>query len=204
MLELFTYPFMQRAFAAGGITALLLGALGVYIVSRRMSFLGDGLAHASLAGVALAILFGWAPLPVTLVFSILLAFVLYFFEEKAQIASDMAIGIIFTTGMAIGVILLHFYPGYQPELVSYLFGNILAVTNTDLAIIAGVGAVVLASLFFFSKRLTFVTFDPEGAYLAGLRSSLYVLLLYVFTAVAIVLSIRLLGIVLVSALLILP
>ena len=125
-------------------------------------------------------------------------------ERYSRISSDTAIGILFTTGMALGIILLHFTPGFQPELISFLFGNILAIGTQDLFLTLSIGAFILFAVVLFSKRLTLALLDEEGAYLSGLVPSRYILLLYILTSLAIVLSIKLVGIVLVSALLITP
>ncbi len=204
MIEALQYPFMIRALISGIFVAVLLGWLGTFIVTRKMSLIGDGIAHASLAGIALALLFGWAPIPVTVIFSIFIASFIYFLEKKTKISSDMAIAVIFTTGMAIGIILLHFYQGYQPELVSYLFGNILTINTYDLWNIIIIGSIILVCLFIFYRKILFSTFDPVGAYLSGIKPWIYDLILYISTAVAIVLSIKLIGIILVSALLVTP
>ncbi len=195
---------MVRALLSGVFVAVLLGWLGTFVVTRQMSLIGDGIAHASLAGIAFALLFGWAPIPVAAVLSVFMAAFIYFLEKKTKISGDMAIAVMFTTGMAVGIILLHFYQGYQPELVSYLFGNILTVNTYDLWNIIVVGAVILLCLFIFYRKILFSTFDPTGAYLSGIKPWVYDLLLYIFTAVAIVLSIKIIGIVLVSALLVTP
>ncbi len=203
-LEFLAYPFMVRALLAGALVALMLGWLGVFVTVRHMSFIGDGLAHASLAGIALAVLLGWAPLPTAVLSSVLVAIAIFFLEKKAKLTSDMAIAIMFSSGLALGVILLSFYKGYQPELISYLFGNILTVNAVDLRSIALSAFVVLATALLFHKRLLFSTIDPEGAHFAGLSPWKYELLLYVLMAAVVVLSIKLVGIVLVSALLVLP
>ncbi|MFH2018879.1 MAG: metal ABC transporter permease, partial [bacterium] len=117
MLEILQYPFMVRALVSGIFVAVLLGWLGTFVVTRKMSLIGDGIAHASLAGIAMALLLGWAPIPVAVILSIFIASFIYLLEKKTKISSDMAIAVMFTTGMAIGIILLHFYQGYQPELV---------------------------------------------------------------------------------------
>lgn len=195
---------MIRALLAGSFVSIILGWLGTFVVTRKMSFIGDGIAHASLAGIALAVLVGWAPIPTAVVLAAIIAVVIYFLEKKTNISSDMAIAIMFTTGIAIGIILLHFYQGYQPELISYLFGNILTVNTFDLWSILIIGTAILLTLFFFYRKMLFVTFDQSGAYLSGLRPWIYDLLLYVSTAVAIVLSIKLVGIIMVSALLVTP
>lgn len=204
MLEVLQYPFMVRALVSGVFVAILLGWLGTFVVTRKMSLIGDGIAHASLAGIALALLVGWAPIPVAIILSVFIASFIYFLEKKTKISSDMAIAVIFTTGMAIGIILLHFYQGYQPELVSYLFGNILTINIYDLWNIVAIGSVILVCLFAFYRKILFSTFDPVGAYLSGIKPWIYDLVLYISTAVAIILSIKLIGIILVSALLVTP
>jgi len=204
MGEIFSYAFMVRALIAGGVVAILLGWLGPFIVTRNMSFVGDGIAHASLAGIALSLLTGWATLPTAIVFAILVAIAIYVLQKKTVVSSDMAIAILFTTGLAIGVILLHFSSGYQPELISYLFGNILTVSHADLLVILGSGFAIFALLFFSYNSLVFTTFDTDGAYLAGVSPWVYDIMLYVVTAVSVVLSIKIVGIVLVSALLVTP
>lgn len=195
---------MQRAALAGVASGILLGSLGVFVTARRMSFIGEGVAHASLGAIALALLLGISPLPVALFAAIFLGVAIYCIERKTKLPSDMSIGILFTSGMALGVILLHFKAGFQPELISYLFGNILSISDTDLWITLGVAVVVLFLLYRYSQQLIFVIVDEEAAYLSGLQPSRYILFLYIITAISIVLSSKLIGIVLVSALLIVP
>ena len=204
MFDIFLLPFMQRALIAGLMVAVLLGTLGVFVNMRNMSFLGDGVAHASLSGIALALLLGWMPTITALVLSIFLAIGIFALERYSRIATDVAIGIMFTTGMAIGVILLHYTPGFQPELIGFLFGNILTIGTQHVFLTLIVGSGIMLAIFIFSKRFAFVILDEEGAFLSGLNPSRYILALYILTSLAIVLSIKLLGIVLVSALLITP
>ncbi len=195
---------MQRALIAGAVSAVMLGWIGIFVMARRMSFFGDGVAHASLAGIALAILIGWTPIPVALATAVAFAVLIFFIEQKLKLSNDVAIGILFAFGMALGVFLLSFTRGFQPELISFLFGNILAVTETDLWTILTIGAAIVAILALARKKLAFVTFDEEGAYLSGISPERYILLLYILTSVSIIASIRLVGIILTSALLILP
>jgi len=204
MLDILLLPFIQRALLSGIMVAILLGTLGVFVNIRSLSFLGDGIAHASLAGIALAIFVGWMPTPTALVLSVILAVGIFAMERYSRISADTAIGILFTTGMAIGVVLLHFTPGFQPELISFLFGNILAIQTQDIIITLSVGLPIFILIIILSKRLTFALLDEDGAYLSGLTPSRYILTLYILTSLAIVLSIKLIGIVLVSALLITP
>ena len=204
LLELLSFPFLQRTILAGLMLGLLLACLGVFVMLRRMAFFGDGIAHASLAGIAIALLAGLAPLPVGLVWALLVAMIIFWLEKKSKLPTDSLIGILFTSSMALGVILMRFTPGYQPDLVSYLFGSILSIQVSDLWITAGLSTVILGWLFFFKRQLTFMSLTEEAAEVSGVKVSLHTLILYISLALATVLGVKVLGIVLVSALLILP
>lgn len=204
MFDILKYPFMQRAIIAGVVLALLLAWLGVFVIMRRMSFFSDGIAHASLAGVAVGVLAGVHPLTTALVFSVVFSIVIYYLEKKTTLSSDAIIGILFTSGMALGVVLLSFKKGYQPDLVSFLFGNILAIRPADLAVISALSAVILAFLAYNHKGITLMALDMDTAYMAGVRVDLLHVTFYIILAVAVVLGLKILGIVLVSALLIIP
>jgi len=174
------------------------------VTLRRMAFFGDGIAHASLAGIAIALLAGLTPLPVALVWALIVAAFIFFLERKVRLPTDSIIGILFTASMALGVVLMRFTPGYQPDLVSYLFGSILSIQNIDLWITAGITAVILVWLFASFRGLTFMSLTEESAAVAGVKVKWHTFLLYVSLALATVLGVKMLGIVLVSALLILP
>lgn len=204
MLEILQQPFMVRALLAGIIIAVLLGWLGVYVVTRKLSFIGDGIAHASLAGVAASILLGLDTLPVTIALSGVLAFAIFYLEKRVKISGDSAIAIIFTSMMALGVLILHFHDGYLPELSSFLFGNILIIKPSDVVAIAIFGAIIFTLLLFFNKKILFSTVDPIGAKLSGINTNLITLFLYISIAISVVLAIKAVGIVLVSALLVTP
>src|SRR3990167_1951648 len=141
MLAIFQFPFVQRALIAGMFLALLLAVLGVFVVLRRMSFLADGIAHASLAGVAFGLLVGIYPLAAALLVGVLFAVVIFILERKTSLSLDSIINLIFTTGLALGVVLLSFKSTYQPDLISFLFGNILAISADELKfmLVLGVG-----------------------------------------------------------------
>lgn len=195
---------MQRALMAGIFLAAMLALLGVFVILRRMAFFSDGIAHASLAGVAVGLIFSLNPLLTAVLLSAVFALIIYILEDKYQLASDTAIGILFTSGMALGVLLISLQPGYQPELISFLFGNILAIVSSELWIILGVGLAVFALAAGYLKQIALWSLNPEMAYLSGVRVKLLQPLLYVLLAVATVLGIKVLGVVLVSALLIIP
>jgi zinc transport system permease protein len=204
MLDLLLLPFMQRAILAGLVLGLLLSYLGIFVTLRKMAFFSDGIAHAALAGAAIGLLTRFSPLLSALVFSMLLAALVYWLEKKSSLSSDAIIGIMFTSGMALGVVLISLRPGYQPELISYLFGNILAIRRVDLALIILLAAVILAFIFSHKRKLTLLALDREMACMAGINPDLYELLLYIMLACALVLGIRVLGVILVSAILIIP
>lgn len=204
LLEIFASPFMVRALIAGALLAPLMAGLGIFATLRKMSFFGDGIAHASLAGIAIAIVSGLAPLPVALVWSLLVAFLVFRLERTTKLPSDTLIGILFTASLSLGVVVMSFSHGYQPELVSYLFGSILAIRPYDLIVIAIATVILLAWLAYYGRQLTYMSLSEESAAVAGIRTERLVGMLYVALAFAVVLSVKILGIVLVSALLILP
>lgn len=204
VVDLLYFPFLQHALIAGLMLGLLLASLGVFVTLKKMAFFGDGIAHASLAGIAMAVLAGITPMPVALVWSLIVAVIIFFLERKIKLSTDSLIGILFTASMALGVVLMRFTPGYQPDLVSYLFGSILSIQTIDLWITAGITAIILIWLFSSFRGLTYMSLTEESAAVAGVKVWLHTLLLYISLALATVLAVKMLGIVLVSALLIIP
>lgn len=204
LLQMLAFPFMQRALLAGAILAVLLAVLGVFVAVRRMAFFGDGIAHSSLAGIAIAVLLGWSPLPVALAWAVLVALTIRRLERSTRLPSDTLIGIFFTASLALGVALMSFSRGYQPELVSFLFGSILAVSPLDLLVMAGLSSVILVWLTANFRRLTFMSLSEDAARVSGVSVETQTSLLYVALALATVLGVRVLGAVMVSALLIIP
>lgn len=204
MLELFQLEFMQRALIAGIILAPLLSVLGSFATVRKMAFFADGIAHASLLGVALALLVGVMPFGGALVVGFVFGIMVFVLEKYSSIASDAVIGILFTTGLALGVIVLSLQPGYQPDLVSFLFGNVLSVTWENVWIILGLSIGILGVVGLFFRQLTLASFSEELAWVSGINTSVLNLVFYILLSVAVVLGVKLLGIILVSALLITP
>jgi ABC-type Mn2+/Zn2+ transport system permease subunit len=204
MIELFQLEFMQRAFIAGIMLAPLLAVLGSFATLRKMSFFADGIAHASLFGVALAIMVGIAPFHGALIIGVVMGLLVFFLERYGKLASDGVIGIIFTTGLALGIIIISLQPGYQPDLISFLFGNILSVTWSNVWLILGMSLGMLSIVSVLFRPLTLLTLSEELAWTSGVRTSLLNLLFYVLLSLAVVLGVKLLGIILVSALLITP
>jgi zinc transport system permease protein len=204
MLEILQYAFMQRAIIAGIVLACLLAWLGVFVIMRKMSFFSDGIAHASLAGVAVGVVAGIHPLTTALIFSVIFSIVIYSLEKKTTLSSDAIIGILFTSGMAFGVVLISFKSGYQPDLVGFLFGNILAIRTADLAVISALSAGIMAFLAYNHKSITLMALDMDTAYMAGVKVDALHITFYIILAVSVVLGLKILGIILVSALLIIP
>jgi len=204
MLELLQFEFMQRALLAGLVLAPLLGVLGSFVTLRKMSFFADGIAHASLFGVALALMVGGIPFYGALIVGVVFGVLVFVLERYTSLASDAIIGIIFTTGLALGVIIISLQPGYQPDLISFLFGNILAITWGNVWLIMILSGFILGIIFFLFKKMTLLSLSQELAWTSGISTTYLDLLFYVLLSVSVVLGVKLLGIILVSALLVTP
>ncbi|MFQ6059514.1 MAG: metal ABC transporter permease [Anaerolineae bacterium] len=204
MLEILSYTFMQRALLASVLIGTVSAVIGVYVVLRGLSFIGAGIAHASFGGVALGFLLGINPLLAAVVFCLLTAWGIAWTSRRAEVKEDTAIGIFFASTMALGILVIGLMRGYNVDLFGYLFGSVLAVTRQDLWLSLLLGAGVLLTVGLFFKELLFITFDPEMARVSGLPAgALYVMLLSLM-ALTIVLSIKVVGIILVSALIVIP
>ncbi|MFC1721607.1 metal ABC transporter permease [Patescibacteria group bacterium] len=202
--EMLTEPFMQRALITGAFVGVLLAVLGVFVLIKRMAFFGDGVAHASLAGIAIGLLAGIEPLLIAMLFAIGIALAMYALEKRSSLSTDAVIGIFFTSSLALGVLLLSWQSSYQPDLMSFLFGNILAVTRVDAIMIILVATGLLITIALLSRKLSLLVIDQEQAKLQGIRDQALMIFLYIALAVAIVLGVKLVGVILVSALLIIP
>jgi zinc transport system permease protein len=204
IIQILQYSFIQRAFLAGSFVAITCASLGLFLVLRKMSLIGDGLSHVSFGAIALGIFFGFYPfyvaVPVVVVASILILKI----SEKARLYGDAAIGIVSSIGIAGGVILASIAGGFNVDLFSFLFGNILAIRTSEAILSVIISFVVLSVIFLFYWDLFSATFDEEYAKTTGIKTNFVNSLLTVLTAVTVVLSIRVVGIMLVSALLILP
>lgn len=204
MFDFLMYPFMQRAMLAGLALGLVLAFLGVFVILKRISFFGDGIAHASLAGIALGIIAGTQPFVSAIIYGIMFALVVFFLEKKTTLSGDVLIAILFTASMSVGILIINSLPGYQPDLSTFLFGNILAIQRSDLFIMLLCSAAICIFLLKYYKQLTFTLLDTDGAYISGINTRALGIAFYIALAIAIVLGVKLLGIILVSSLLILP
>lgn len=196
--------FMQHAFVAGILLSLVLAVVSFFVVLRNFSFIGVGVAHSAFGGVALGTLLGISPTVTAICFSVVVANAICFIERRGNLSTDTAIGIFFALAMAMGVIFIGLSHQYNVDLFGYLFGNILAITRQDLATIVVLGSLVLVSCALVFKELLFVAFDREVAYVSGLPVALLDHFFLTLLAVSVVISIKIVGIVLVSALLVIP
>ncbi len=203
LLNIFEYAFMWRALGVGIILGGLISFLGIFITLKKMSFFGEGIAHASLSGIALGLLLGTSPLFMAIISAVIFAIVIYILEKRG-ISGDSAIGIIFSFGMALGALFIGFSKGYKPELMSFLFGNILAIKQSEVYLIAGLSIILFSFLVFFKRELTIMSLDEDLAKTSGIRIDILKPLFYIITAITIVLGIKVLGIMLISSMMIIP
>ncbi len=203
MLEAFQYGFMQRALVAGIMIAIISSVIGTFIVLKRLSMIGDGLSHIALGGVALGLFLNVYPVIAALIFSVLSAVGINRLRG-AKIYGDVAIAIFFSAGLAVAVVLLSLARGFNVDLFSYLFGSLLTVNETDLAVILLLGILTLGAVFIFYKEFFYITFDETSAKASGLPVEKLNTLLVVLTAITVVVSLKIVGILLVSSLLVVP
>lgn len=198
------YGFIQKAFFAGSFVAIICSTLGLFLVLRKMSLIGDGLSHVSFGAIALGLFFGLYPFYVAVPVVMIASIVILKISEKAKIYGDSAIGIVSAVGIAGGVILTSVSKGFSTDLFSYLFGNILSISNTEVILLVLLSFTVLIILYFYYWDLFSTTFDEEYAQTTGIKTNFINTLLTLLTAIMVVLSVKMVGIMLVSALLILP
>lgn len=203
LLDPLELPFMQHALLAAGLIGLVTGLLGVYVVLRRMSFMGDAVAHTALPGLVVAYLKGWSLLGGALVAAVLTAFTIGWISRRGRIREDTAIGIVFTGFFALGIVMISATRSFR-DVTALLLGNVLAVTEGDLALIAVVASIVYAVVFLFHKELELSSFDPVHAQVAGLNPDVSRYILLLLLSLAIVAGIQAVGVVLVLGLLITP
>jgi zinc transport system permease protein len=203
MIEFLAYPFFQRALLAGAFAALLCGALSFFVVLRRLAFVGSGVAHAAFGGVAVATLFGASPLAGGLAAALLVAGATARASEGSTVSEDSAVGVFTVAAMALGVVALGFVKT-NVDLFGLMFGNILTVAPSDLLALGLATGAVLVFLAAFFRPLLLASVDEEGAAVAGVKTGAMRLLVLVLVGIAVVVALKVVGILLVSALLVLP
>ncbi len=196
-------PFMQRALIAGALVGFLASYYGVFVVQRGLSFLGSGLAHAAFGGIALGLLLGYSPLALAVPFTVVVAVGIAWVRDRTELGSDTAIGIFFAVSMALGVVFLFLKQEYTADAFTYLFGSILAVTKTDIWITAGFSVVTLLTWPMW-QRWAYASFDRELAQTDRLPVVRDDYLLIMLIAVTVVVAIKVVGIVLIAAFLVIP
>ncbi len=204
MLEFWQYEFMRNALYAGVLASVACGIVGVYVVVNRIVFISGGIAHASFGGIGLGFLAGFSPILGALMFSLGSALGIGVITRRTNLPEDTAIGVIWAAGMALGVIFVGLAPGYAPDLFSYLFGNILTVPFSDIILMIALDAVIAALVVAFYKEFLALSFDSEFATVSGVPVERLYLLLLCLIALTVVLLIRVVGIILVIALLTIP
>jgi zinc transport system permease protein len=204
MIEALQYEFMRNALAAGLLASIICGVIGTLVVVNRIVFLSGGIAHAAYGGIGLSFFFGWPYMVGTIGFSLTAAMIMAAVSIQAKHRADTIIGVIWAVGMSLGIILLDLTPGYNVDLMSYLFGSILTVPGSDLMQMLLVGAVIIAVVFYFYNDFLAMSYDEEFARIRGVPVKPLYFLLIGMLAVATVMIIQVVGLILVIALLTIP
>ncbi|MFO7932960.1 MAG: metal ABC transporter permease [Bacteroidales bacterium] len=203
-MQLFKYGFIQNAFAAALLMSVTCGIIGTYIVSRRMVFISGGITHSSFGGVGIGYYLGFPPLAGAAVFAVLAALVTENLTRKKVIRNDSIIAIMWSLGMALGIIFVYLTPGYAPNLMSFLFGSIITVTATDLWFMFALTVTVVLFFSILFRPILYISFDEQFARTRGIPVMLMNYMLIILVAMTIVLSIRVAGIILVLSILTIP
>lgn len=202
--SLSSHSFLQHALIAGLLASISCGVMGTYVVVKRISFIAGGIAHAVLGGMGIAYFYQQSPIMGAIIAAVIAALIIGWINLRQQENADTIIAALWAVGMAIGVIFISKTPGYNSDLMSYLFGNILLVTQQQLWVMAILNIIVVFTVFVFFKQFLAVCFDEEFACLRGVSVEFYYLLLLVSVAITVVLLIQVVGLILVIALLTLP
>jgi zinc transport system permease protein len=204
MLEALQYEFMRNALMAGLLAAIACGIVGVYVVVKKIVFISGGIAHASFGGIGLGYFLGIDPIIGALFFSLASGLAIGGVTRKTKLPEDTAIGILWAVGMALGVIFISLTPGYAPDLMSYLFGNILTVPLSDILVMLALDAVIIGIAIALYKEYLILSFDEEYGSAVGMPVEKLYLLLLGMIALTVVVLIRVVGMILVIALLTFP
>lgn len=204
MLEMLSYPFIQRALIVGTLVSLCSALLGVNLVLKRYSMIGDGLSHVAFSAMAVATVMNWAPLTVAIPVVIVASFLLLRLSGNSKIKGDSAIALVSTGALAIGIFIISMKSGINTDINNYMFGSVLAISKSDVAMSVVLSLVVLVLYVLFYNKIFAVTFDEPFARATGIRVEFYNMLIAVLTAVTIVLGMRMIGALLISSLIIFP
>jgi zinc transport system permease protein len=204
MIEALQFEFMRNALIAGLLASVICGIMGTLVIVNRIVFLSGGIAHAAYGGIGLSFYFGWPYLLGTIGFSFSSAMLMAAISIKAKHRADTIIGVIWALGMAIGIILIDLTPGYNVDLISYLFGSILTVPKADLFIMLGIGILITMLVAYYYKDLLAMSYDEEFAKIRGVPVKGLYFTMIGMLAVTVVMVIQVVGLILVIALLTIP
>ena len=204
ILEALSYGFMQKALIAGIAVGLICSFMGTFLVLRRYSLFGDGIAHVAFGGISVGLFLGVFPLWTAFIVSILGGLGLQKLRQSTKISGDSAVAVVLVTGLAIGVILVSSSGGFSVDLFSFLFGSILLISQEDTIMILALSAGIIATLTILQKQFLHLTFNEEQAKLSGMRTTLLNYAFVVLASITVVTSMRLVGILLISALIVIP
>ncbi|MGF7145110.1 zinc transport system permease protein [Anaerotaenia torta] len=204
LIEMFSYTFLVRAVVVGLLVSLCAALLGISLVLKRYSMIGDGLSHVGFGTLAIATAMNAAPLAVSIPIVILAAFLLLRISENSKIKGDAAIALISTSALAVGVVVISLTTGMNTDVCNYMFGSILAMSKDDVALSIVLAIVVLVLFVLFYNKIFAVTFDETFARATGTKTGLYNMLIAFLTAITIVLGMRMMGALLISSLIIFP
>ena len=204
MIEALHFEFLQNALAAGILTSIACGIIGTLIVVNRLVFLSGGIAHSAYGGIGLAFFFGWPFMVGAIGFALFSAMIMAAVSLKSKHRADTIIGVMWAMGMACGILLLDITPGYNVDLMSYLFGSILSVPRSDLITMAVIGVLVFGLIVFFFQDLLTMSYDEEFAQIRGVPVKRLYFMLIGIVAVTVVMVVQVVGLILVIALLTIP
>jgi zinc transport system permease protein len=204
LIDLFSYQFFQNALIGGVIAAVACGLVGLFLILKKEAMIGDGLSHTAFGGIALGLLLGVNPLLTALLVSVLAVFAISYMRRKKIATSDSAIAVMVALGFSTGLIIISLAGGFNVELFSYLFGSILTIDLTDLALVALLGASVVVFISLFRRELLSMVFDEDDSRIMGIPTKKLSIIFDLLVAVTIVLSIKVIGTILVIALLVIP
>ncbi len=204
MLEIFQYDFMQRAFIAGIIVSIIAPLIGTFLVVRRYSLMADTLAHVSLVGVALGVILGINPIITAIITSIIASLGIEKIRTAKNIFGESVLALFLTGSLAIASVLISSARGFNTNIFSYLFGSVTTISISDLSYIAVLGLVIIITISALYKEFFLVTFDEELAQVNGIRSRLYNNIMIIMAAITVSLSMRIIGVLLVGALMVIP
>lgn len=205
MIEnIFQYQFMQRAFIAAVLVSIACGIVGTYVVIKRIVSLSGAISHAAFGGVGLGYFLGVNPVLAAIPFSIVSAMGIGTIRDRVKVSEDTAIGILWSLGMAIGIIFINLTPGNAPDLFSYLFGSILTIDNSDLYIMFILDLIIIVTVFLFQREFLAISFDEEFSKVLGVPTEFIYMLLLSLVALSVVVLIKVVGVILIIALLSIP